>query len=149
MSSCTSCATQPAAPLRAVRRGTLQQVVDPTTGAAPRVALAGCVVSKAPFVRDRKTYAVLELPVGDPEQAPQLRRLREVDAFVRAQEVRGQRPAYAALGSSSMVVKVVKVAGADSVLTNSAVDAVLRPGAFGAFGYCWLAELRPQGFEHV
>lgn len=116
--------------LRAVWRGTLQQVAEGPSGAAPVVHLRGVLVSRAPFVSGRKTYAVLELEPG----APETERVKRIDAFVRAQDV---QPSYSPLGRSSVLVKVVS----GTARTNEVVDAVLKPGAFGSFGYCWLATL--------
>lgn len=126
---------------RAVRRGTLSQVAD-RDGRSVDVALYGCMVVVAPREKAGKVYVTLDLTACRGDVAA----LHAVDEFVRAQP---SRPRFSPLAQQRLVVKVpgdgVAYETPDGrpvapwpLLTNAVVDVVVRPGAFGAFGYCWL-----------
>lgn len=132
--------------LRAVTRGRMRQVAGPG-GRAVEAALYGCQVVRAPHDKSGKTYMTLDIGscVGD------LDVLRQVDDFVKKHAAPNFSPL---LPGGHLVVKVpagVKYENAAGnpaahwpVLTNSVIDVVLRPGAFGDFGYCWLVQrLKP------
>ena len=127
--------------LRAVTRGRLRQVCGPG-GAAVEARLYGCQVLRAPHASNGKTYMTLDIS-GSSGDADILKR---VDDFVRSNSAAEFSPLMA--GGRQLVVKVppgVQYETADGqpaaawpVLTNAMVDVVVRPGAFGDFGYCWL-----------
>jgi len=129
--------------LRTVSRGKLRQLA--TAGGGPVEArLYACRVAKAPYDKNGKTYLVLDLAaaLGD------LDVLRAVDDHVR--RVAGARFSPLLDGGAQLVVKVppggaVKYENDDGnpaaawrIEDDAYVDAVVRPGAFGDFGYCWL-----------
>lgn len=127
---------------RATTRGRYRQVVNAADGRAPEAALFRCTVDEAPYERGGKTY--LPLDVGD--AAGDMDVLRAVDAFIASQA----RPAYSPVASAPLlVVKVLATTRYDDEVGNPAavpwtprrgqeVDVLLRPGAFGDFGYCLL-----------
>lgn len=120
--------------LRAVSRGKMRQI-EGHDGRAVEAALYGCQVARAPHDKAGKTYMTLDISAC----AGDLDTLRQVDAFVQ----RAARPAFSPLTEGQLIVKVPPGAEledglADAVLTNALIDIVVAPGAFGAFGYCWL-----------
>jgi hypothetical protein len=136
--------------LRAVTRGRYQQIEDSATGKAPQARLFGCQVLKPPREVSGKTYVTLDLEdaVGD------LQVLDAVDGFVRSQATAAYSPW--GRGDRRLVAKVVAATAFEdaegdpaapwALLQNSTVDVVVRPGAFGDFGYCWLvARVKPGG----
>lgn len=134
--------------LRAAKRGRLHQVVAAAADgsqAPVQVALYGCVVMTPPHAagRGNKTYMTLRLDdaTGD------LDRLRQVDDFVARRAAPDFSPLMA--GGTRLVVKVPAAGvgyecergdptGPWTPGAEDVVDVVLAPGAFGAFGYCWL-----------
>ena len=126
---------------RSTTRGRFRQVVLAADGRPLDAALYRCAVDEAPYERGGKTY--LALDVGDAGGDMDL--LRACDDFICAQA----RPAYSPVASAPLlVVKVLATtryedaAGAASPPWTprrcQEVDVVLRPGAFGDFGYCLL-----------
>lgn len=126
--------------LRAVTRGRLRQI-SRADGGPVDVELYGCHVHRAPHVSGGKTYMTLNLDRAGGDT----RVLAEVDDFVRRQAA----PAFSPLlAGGHLVVKLPagvayetaagEPAAPWGILTNAAVDVVVRPGAFGDFGYCWL-----------
>lgn len=126
--------------LRAVARGKLRQLT--TAGGEPvDVKLYACRVVKEPYDRNGKTYLGLDLSatLGD------LDALRQVDDFVAKHASNGYSPL---MPGGNLVVKLTastKYENSDgnpaarwSIAPDAYVDLVLRPGAFGDFGYCWL-----------
>ena len=126
--------------LRAVSRGKFRQVAL-RNGGHVDATIYNCVVDKAPYQRGTKTYVVFDLSdaVGD------LDLLRHVDDFIRTQAT----PDYSPLSLPLLVAKMVNTTYADAdglpcepffLNRGDAVDVVLRPGAFGQFGYCMLLQ---------
>lgn len=138
---------------RAVQRGRYRQVVHADSGQPVDVALYRCTVDAAPRERGGKMYASLDVAdaVGDGDT------LTQVDDYI----CRVARPAYSPVASRPLlVVKLYPltrfedeagrpVAAGWPIQRGQVVDVVLRPGAFGDFGYCLLLhrikphELRP------
>jgi hypothetical protein len=132
--------------LRAVTRGRFRQLVSAATGATPSVALYNCTVDEPPYERGGKTYVSLDIEdaVGDVDL------LREIDAFVDS----AAKPAFSPLATASLLIVKVPahgvrydaedgsrdLDGAFQLRRGQAVDVVVRPGAFGAFGYCFLLQ---------
>lgn len=105
------------------------------------MALYNCVIDDEPRQRGGKTYVSLDIAeaVGDTDV------LRACDQFIWSQA----RPAYSPAASAPLIVaKVLGTTRYENDLGNPAaawplrrgqtVDVVLRPGAFGDFGYCLL-----------
>jgi len=128
--------------LRAVSRGKLSQITckDRPVDAA----LYGCMVVRAPEAKvGGKVYMTIDVSQcgGDMDV------VRAVDDFIQ----RRAQPRFSPLlPTGQLVVKVpagVKYENSEgmpaapwTVLTNALVDIVVRPGAFGDFGYCWLLQ---------
>lgn len=125
--------------LQSVTRGKFRQLV--TSDGLPVVAtLYACVVDKAPYLKNGKTYVCLDTSgaVGD------LDLVRKVDAFVDSQA----KPDFSPVWGSRLVVKMPATltyatdngeAGPPFVMNAAdVVDVEVTPGAFGKFGYCWL-----------
>lgn len=125
---------------RAVTRGTFRQVVNASDGTPVDLKLFRCVVDKAPYVRGAKTYVALDLidALGD------LDVLRALDEFIE----RSVTPEFSPLRPPLVIVKVPRdvsyedAEGAPGppldLKRGDEIDVMLRPGAFGAFGYCLL-----------
>lgn len=127
--------------LRSVTRGRLRQIARADDGHPVDVGLYAARVLLKPYEKNGKTYAMLDLTAA----AGDLATLRQVDAFV----ARAANPAFTPLldGGTRVIVKLQSVkyenAQGDAALPwtiedDMLVDVVLRPGAFGDFGYCWL-----------
>lgn len=127
--------------LRTTSRGTFRQVVRAQDGQPPEVALYNCAVDQEARERGGKTYVSLDAgdAVGD------LDLLKTIDQHID----RAARPAYSPVAAMPLlVVKVLattrfedeegRQAPAWPLRRGQAVDVVLRPGAFGEFGYCLL-----------
>lgn len=127
--------------LRAVVRGKFRQLVATDTGQAPEVCLYNCAVDQEPRRRGDKVYVSLDAgdAVGDIEM------LKTIDDFI----CRTAKPAFSPVATLPLLVVKVQPAtkyedelGHPSVSwpmrRGQAVDVVLRPGAFGDFGYCLL-----------
>lgn len=123
---------------KAVSRGKFRQVAL-RDGRPAEATLYNCMVDKAPYQRGTKTYAVLDLSdaIGD------LDVLRRIDEFIDATA----KPEFSPLSFPLAVIKLASTAYADAdglpcepffLKRGDAVDVVLRPGAFGTFGYCLL-----------
>lgn len=137
--------------MQAVTRGKLRQIA--TAGGDPvDVTLYACVVTRAPYVKGGKTYAGLDASAA----AGDLDLLRRVDEFVRRQA----NPAFSPVApGGKLVVKLapgLRYENGDgdaalpwNVTEGAVVDVVLRPGAFGDFGYCLLLRRVKPHVERV
>lgn len=131
--------------MRSVRRGTLRQLVR-RDGAPVEATVYGCVVLKAPHVRDGKTYVWLDLGAA----AGAVDVVREACETAR----RESGASFSPLAGDALIAKLSRTRYADArgyecapfqPAEGDRVDAVLRPGAFGAFGMCVLvARLKPH-----
>lgn len=131
--------------LRAVARGRLRQVCG-VGGKPVDVELYGCLIARPPWTKANKTYVELDLAAA----AGDLDALKEIDDFID----RAAHPQYKPFDKieARLVVKIPaasvryedevgdRVPGDAVLLTNAVVDVVVRPGAFGDFGYCWLLQ---------
>lgn len=114
----------------------------------PEARLYGCRVSKPPYLKNGKVYCGLDLEDARGDFGV----LQKVDAHVAAAAGgEGYSPVTFGGGPggrpTGVLVKLANVkwenvdgdpAAPWQLLTNARVDVVLRPGAYGAFGYCWL-----------
>lgn len=129
--------------LRTTLRGKFRQVVRAQDGQPPEVALYNCLVDQEPRLRGDKTY--LSLDAGDAVGDVDL--LNTIDQHI----CRAAKPAYSPV--AAMPLLVVKVLASTrfedeegnpapswALTRHQAVDVVLRPGAFGDFGYCLLLQ---------
>lgn len=129
--------------LRTTLRGKFRQVVRARDGQPPDVALYNCSVDQEPRLRGDKTYVSLDAgdAVGDVDL------LKTIDQHI----YRAARPAFSPVATMPLlVVKVLATtrfedeqgdqAGPWALRRGQAVDVVLRPGAFGEFGYCLLLQ---------
>lgn len=137
---------------RATVRGRFRQIVH-ADGQAVEAALYRCAIDEAPYERNGKTYLALDVAdaVGD------MALLRECDDFICSQA----RPAYSPVAAAPLlVVKVLPTTRYEDDVGRPAapwtprrgqeVDVVLRPGAFGDFGYCLLLQrIKPHGAAEV
>ena len=135
---------------KSVARGRLLQVAGPD-GEPVDVRLYACQVIKPPYEAGGKTYAVLDASAA----AGDLDRLRALNDFVRAQA----RPRFSPVRpDGALVVKLDRpkwetAAGTPGFAfpldVGSLVDVVLRPGAFGGFGWCLLVHrLKPHALSN-
>ncbi len=128
--------------LRSVVRGKFRQLTR-ANGDPVEATLHGCEVRRSPYAENGKTYAV----VGLAEASGDVDALRKVDSFVRASAA----PAYSPLSGDALTIKVpdrgvswetedghAALDGAFALPAGHRVDVVLRLGAYGSFGYCWL-----------
>lgn len=126
--------------LQTTVRGRLRQVAR--DGAPVDVALYNCVVDQEPRQRGDKVY--LSLDAGDAVGDTDL--LRRVDEHI----YRAARPAFSPVALPLLTVKVLATTRYEDEAGHAApswtprrgqvVDVVLRPGAFGDFGYCLLLQ---------
>ena len=129
--------------LRTTVRGRYRQVVRAQGGQPPDVALYNCSVDQEPRDKGGKLYVSLD--AGD--AAGDVELLKAIDEHIH----RAARPAYSPV--ATMPLLVVKVLAATRfedeagdpvpawpLRRGQAVDVVLRPGAFGEFGYCLLLQ---------
>lgn len=129
--------------LRAVTRGKFRQVVGPGGGPV-EAALHLCQVVSPPAAKNGKTYMTLDISecLGDVDL------VKRVDAWID----KHASPRFSPLlpGHARLVVKLPpgvrfeNVTGDPAapwpILANAVIDVVIRPGAFGEFGYCWLLQ---------
>lgn len=128
--------------MRVVTRGRFRQLVGQDGGPVV-VKLYGCAVDAEPYARAGKTYMTLDVgdAVGD------LDVLRAVDDLI----FRQARPAFTPVQTPLLYVKLPPGVAWETVEGGPAheaptlrrgdlVDVCLHPGAFGAFGYCLLAQ---------
>lgn len=127
--------------LQAVPRGKFRQVVDESSGETPTVKLYGLRIAKVPSLQ--KPYATFDL--GLMEDRSESKSLRDIDAFIE----RAASPRFCPLTAQTIIVKLPpkgiwwENVNGDPALPwpmelHAVVDVVLKPGAFGEFGYCWL-----------
>ena len=134
---------------RAVSRGTFRQLALPD-GSPVEIKLFGCMVDREPYVRNDKTYVALDLidAVGD------LDVLRAVDEFIE----HAARPEFSPYRPPLVIAKMpanVEYATATGepgsrfdLRRGELVDVLLRPGAFGSFGYCLLvSRVKPHALQ--
>lgn len=139
---------------RAVQRGRYRQLVHAGSGRPVDVALYGCTVDAAPRERGGKLFVSLD--IGDAAGDGDV--LKRADDYIQ----RVARPAYSPVASAPLLlVKMypltrfedeagVPVAARWPVERGQAVDVVLRPGAFGDFGYCLLLQrIKPHALRQV
>lgn len=133
---------------RSVARGKFRQLVR-SDGRQVDVALYRCVVDKPPYVRGGKTYVALDLidAMGDMDV------LRRVDEYIEKTAF----PEFSPFRPPLLIVKIPTsvtyqdVAGKHATTPflmkqGDEIDVVVRPGAFGSFGYCWLlTRVKPHG----
>lgn len=129
--------------LRAVVRGKFRQVVDAATGETPQVRLYRARVAKT--VEADKPYVTLDLGILETARSDAAK-LADVDAFIR----KLANPRFSPLLSPEAVIVKMPPKGVrwenengDPALpwpleAHAVVDVILKPGAFGEFGYCWL-----------
>ena len=138
--------------LRAVTRGRLQHLVVGGGQQPPEARLYGCRVRRAPYEKNGKTYVVL----GVQDALGDLDVLHRVDDFVRRQHPGSYSPILLETGAViAKLTSATKYENEDGdpaapwhVRQDAAVDVVLRPGAFGSFGYCWLVHrLKPHALK--
>lgn len=127
--------------MKVARRGKFSTLVT-NAGDPVRAELYGCTVHREPHLSGGKTYATLDLTHAT---GPGVRVLADVDARIR----RETAPDFSPLAGSFLVVKFAQTkyetvdghAGYEFPLERGrGVDAVLKLGAFGSFGYCWTVE---------
>lgn len=129
---------------KAVARGKYRQLVHATSGTAVDITLFRCRVERPPHAKGDNTYLGLDLSdaVGD------LDLLRKVDAFIQT----AAQPSFSPVGRV-LIVKVPRrhvswelddgsrsLDGAYALVVDQMVDVIIRPGAFGPFGYCLLLQ---------
>jgi hypothetical protein len=137
--------------LRAVLRGRYRQIEFSKNGGPVEITLYGCQVVAAPADKGGKTYMTLDIS-GD-DCGGDVDMLHRVDDFVAASVPRGGPAFSPLLPGGRLVVKLPAGGGVRfetatgdpapepwAILTNAIVDVVIRPGAFGTFGYCWLLQ---------
>lgn len=125
------------------RGGTFRQLAVPGTGGTcPEATLFCCRVVKGQYEKNGKTYAVLSLEsaAGDVDM------VARIDRFI----LKHAKPAYTPLAGHMLTVKLpgdLKYADEASdpcppwtLEQDAYVDVVVRPGAFGDFGYCFLIQ---------
>lgn len=134
-----------------VVRGRYRQLARAQGGGPVDVALYRCTVDEPPYTRGDKTYVSLD--VGDALGDTDL--LRACDDFIWAQA----RPAYSPVAAMPLLVVKVPpgVAYEDEIghpaapwtmTRGQVVDVVVRPGAFGDFGYCLLLQRIKPSAHH-
>ncbi len=138
----------------AVKRGKFRQLADAHTRGPVDARLYAMRVERVSRNGSGKTFVTVDAgsALGD------MHVLREADAFIR----RAASPRFSPLDGSGQATKLtLKVlattAYADSIghpappfvpETGDVIDAVVRPGAFGEFGYCLLVQtLKPHAVK--
>lgn len=128
--------------LKAVSRGKFRQVVDAQTDETPEIKLYRARIAKT--VAADKPYLTLDLGILETPRS-NVQKLMDVDAFIG----RLASPRFSPLAAETVIVKVPPKGvrweneNGDPALPwpvelGAVVDVILKPGAFGEFGYCWL-----------
>ena len=137
--------------MKVARRGKFNTLVT-RAGDTVVAELYGCTVVREPHLSSGKTYATLDVAQA---RGSGVAVLRNVDVRIR----REAAPEFSPLRpDGTLVIKIpphvrceTREGAAAPQFTpckGQVVDAVLRLGAFGAFGYCWLAtRLKPHSPE--
>lgn len=128
--------------MNVVTRGRYQHLVHSRDRSPIAVRLYNCEVTRAPYAKNGKTYA--ELDVGS--AAGDVDVLRQVDDRIH----RACSPAFTPVMGRRLIVKIPKTlvyedAAGDTtdawpIERGAVIDVVLTPGAFGQFGWCLLAQ---------
>ena len=117
-------------------------------GTPVRAELYGCTVLKESKQANRDVgFLTLDIETTTPRAKQGIDTLKLVDARIR----REASPRFSPLGHATVIAKVtyadVRFETWDGAFAvpfqfrqGMRVDAVLRLGAFGSFGYCWLLE---------
>ncbi len=128
--------------LKAVSRGKFRQVVDVQTGETPEIKLYRVRITKT--VAADKPYLTLDLGMLETPRS-NAAGLADIDAFIRKLAA----PRFSPLFAETVIVKMPPKGvrweneNGDPALPwplelHAVVDVILKPGAFGEFGYCWL-----------
>jgi hypothetical protein len=139
--------------LKAVQRGKFRQLVDAQTGETPQVKLYRARVTKT--VAADKPYITLDLGMLE-DQRSDAAGLADVDAFIH----KLAEPRFSPLSAKTVIVKMPpkdvrwENENGDPALPwpvelHAVVDVILKPGAFGEFGYCWLVHRIKPHSERV
>jgi hypothetical protein len=136
--------------MRVVRRGKFDTLVN-RNGTAVTAELYKCVLANDPHLSSGKTYATLDLTYARGAGLGVLQNVSHRIDVLAAPEFSPLRPdktlvvKFPAGGATRHETRDGAAAAPFTPVAGQAVDVVLRLGAFGSFGYCWLvSRIKPH-----